>query len=92
VPEPLSPGARCAALLLGVLLSAAGSASPPAGQAAPPAVPPAKPAAPPADESLFEFLGADDVGDVRWWDYLRKSAPRTQAPPPSQPPTQGTGQ
>ena len=72
------------ALMLGLLLSAAGSAAPPPGQDAAKSGAPAKPAAPPPDESLFEFLGADDVGDARRWDYLRKSPP-AKAPPPQVP-------
>ena len=90
-PEPVPPGTRRVALMLGLMLSAVGSAAPPPGEAAATGVPPARPAAPPADESLFEFLGADDVGDARWWDYLRKSAPPAKAPPP-QPPAQEAGQ
>ena len=77
--------------MLGLMLSAVGSAAPPPGEAAATGVPPARPAAPPADESLFEFLGADDVGDARWWEYLRKSAPQAKAPSSPQPPAQGTG-
>ncbi len=38
------------------------------------------------DDEFIEFLGADDAGDVAWWDFLRGTAPRSQeppAPPPS---------
>jgi hypothetical protein len=55
----------------------------------PPAAPPApQPSSPPPDASndeLIEFLGADDVGDAAWWEFLKKSAPRKdqpRAPPP----------
>jgi hypothetical protein len=26
------------------------------------------------DDDLIEFLGADDVGDADWWEFLKKSA------------------
>jgi hypothetical protein len=58
-----------------------------AAAAAPPAADPQTPAAAP-DDSFFEFLGSDDVGDARWWDYLLKTAPRT--PPPPKTAAQGT--
>ena len=52
----------------------------------PPAAPqPAPPANPPPDESFIEFLGADDVGDARWWEFLKNAEPRpdpASAPPP----------
>jgi len=41
-------------------------------------------AAAPNDE-FIEFLGADDVGDADWWEFLKKSAPRKdQNPEPPQ--------
>ncbi len=39
----------------------------------------------PADEDLIEFLGADDVGDAAWWEFLKKSAPRKDDGSDSQP-------
>jgi len=77
--------------VLGLVFAGAGTAAPPSGQAAPPAAPPSRQAVPPPEDSLFEFLGSDDVGDARWWDYLRKSGPRPQAPPPQQVPAQEAG-
>ncbi len=43
------------------------------------------PADPQSDESFIEFLGADDVGDARWWEFLKNAEPREDqpsAPPP----------
>ena len=46
--------------------------------------PPAKaPAPPPSDESFIEFLGADDVEDAGWWDFLESKDPRPDPPPPT---------
>ena len=69
-------------LMLSIALITAAAAAPPAADQ-PASDPPAKttPAVPPPDDSLFEFLGSDDVGDARWWDYLMKV-------PPAKPPTQ----
>lgn len=59
---------------------------PPREQPAPPAQPQSPP--PPRegepDEGLLEFLGADDVGDTAWWEFLKKSHPKgaTTAEPP----------
>jgi hypothetical protein len=39
----------------------------------------ATPTAP--NEDFIEFLGADDVEDAAWWEFLRKSAPRRAQPP-----------
>jgi hypothetical protein len=69
--------------MLGMILISAVRAAPPAAD--PPAAdPPVRaqtaPAAAPPDDSFFEFLGSDDVGDARWWDYFLKTAP--PAPPP----------
>jgi hypothetical protein len=78
--------------MLSLVLSGTGITAPAAAQTPPPAAPPAKPAVPPPDDSLFEFLGSDDVGDARWWEYLRKSGQVPPAPPPAQPtPTQDAG-
>jgi hypothetical protein len=70
-------------LMLSIALITAAVAAPPASdppaQAA--AQAPAQPVAPPPDDSLFEFLGSDDVEDASWWDYLMKAPP---AKPPAQ--------
>jgi len=45
--------------------------------------PPTSPDLP--DEEFIEFLGADDHGDVAWWELLKKASPGTEeptAPPP----------
>jgi hypothetical protein len=39
-----------------------------------------------ADDEFIEFLGADDVGDSAWWEFLKKSAPRKVPPLPASPP------
>ena len=39
------------------------------------------------NDDFIEFLGADDVGDAAWWEFLKKSAPQ-RAKPPAQPPSQ----
>jgi hypothetical protein len=38
------------------------------------------------DDDFIEFLGADDVGDVAWWEFLKKAAPRKDQPIPVPPP------
>jgi len=75
--------------MLSIALITAAAAAPPAADppAADPSARPQTPAAAP-DDSFFEFLGSDDVGDARWWDYLLKTAPRT--PPPPKTAAQGT--
>jgi hypothetical protein len=38
-----------------------------------------------SDDDFFEFLGADDVGDADWWEFLRKSGlsrDQSRTPPP----------
>ena len=72
------------ALMLSFALSSVAIAAPP--PATPAATDAAKAAKAPVDaqsqdDSLFEFLGSDDVGDTRTWEYLLKNAPRSQAPP-----------
>jgi hypothetical protein len=63
--------------LSAVALAAAPAPSPP---------PPPPPPPPPSDESFIEFLGADDVGDAGWWDFLKKTDPQTAtAPQPPEP-------
>jgi hypothetical protein len=56
-------------------------------------VPPTPPtsAEPPAsspgvpDDDFIEFLGADDVGDAAWWEFLKKVPPRRENPPATPP-------
>lgn len=69
--------------MLSIALFTAAAAAPPAADP-PAASPPARPQTPaaPPDDSFFEFLGSDDVGDARWWDYLLKTAPLATPPPP----------
>jgi hypothetical protein len=38
------------------------------------------------DDDFIEFLGADDVGDAAWWEFLKKAPPRGGNPPPAPPP------
>jgi hypothetical protein len=30
------------------------------------------------DDEFIEFLGADDVGDETWWEFLKKAPPRRE--------------
>src|SRR5580698_1748910 len=82
--------------LLGAALYAVTVAAPPAAatpptppapagaqQSSPAATPPPPQGAP--DGDFIEFLGADDVGDAAWWEFLKKVPPRggnPSAPPP----------
>jgi hypothetical protein len=77
-------------LLLGMTVCAMAFADQPPAQPAtvpPPAAqgqrPPASQGSP--DDDFIEFLGADDVGDAAWWEFLKKVPPRGEkpsAPPP----------
>jgi len=65
--------------------------SPPASASAPSAGTPGTPLPNAADEAasddeFIEFLGADDVGDSAWWEFLKKSAPGRDPPKPATPP------
>jgi hypothetical protein len=65
------------------------AAEPPPPPAPPPPAPPAAPAAPSApDDDLIEFLGADDVDDAAWWEFLKKVPPRGENSPAT-PPQEG---
>ena len=79
--------------MFGVLVCAAAAAQ------APPSTPgaqqsPSQGTPPPAqspsqsspDDDFIEFLGADDVGDAAWWEFLKKAPPRGENPPPATPP------
>lgn len=89
--------ARYGRVLSAFLCSAAFAATPPPPEPQPPPgasqpksqpTQPQSPGAAPAadaaaaDDELIEFLGADDVGDVAWWEFLKKSPPRKVPPPP----------
>lgn len=65
-------------MVWGLVLSAAVLADEPSAQ--PPSPPPGTPATAASggapDDELIEFLGADDVGDAAWWEFLKKSTSR----------------
>jgi hypothetical protein len=76
--------------VLGAVAAMAGQAPPPhpaphpqPDDAAPPAAAAPAAAAPGAatpDDDFIEFLGADDVGDADWWEFLKKSG-QSRDPP-----------
>jgi len=75
---------RWQGLVAGVMVCAGAMAAPP-----PPAPPPSsstagatqtQPQGAP-DDDFIEFLGADDVGDAAWWEFLKKAPPRGENPP-----------
>jgi hypothetical protein len=83
-------------LLAGVVVCAAAMAGPPPptsgtqqspapGTQSPPGATQSPPQGEP-DEGFIEFLGADDVGDAAWWEFLKKAPPREVNPPPATPP------
>jgi len=45
----------------------------------------ATPGAGPPNDDFIEFLGAEDVEDAAWWEFLKKSAPRKDQPPVTPP-------
>jgi hypothetical protein len=45
----------------------------------------ASPSAGTPDDDFIEFLGADDVGDAAWWEFLKKVPPRGGNPPATPP-------
>ena len=74
--------------MAGVIMCAGAMAAPP-----PPAPPPqssssgatqTSPQGTP-DDDFIEFLGADDVGDAAWWEFLKRAPPRGENPPPTPP-------
>jgi len=73
--------------LVGITVCAVANAAPPSP--APPAPAPQgahqspSPGAP--DDEFIEFLGADDVGDAAWWEFLKKVPPRGENPPAAPP-------
>jgi hypothetical protein len=66
---------------IGVGATAVAADPPPAPP--PPATPSASPDAP--GDDFIEFLGADDVGDAAWWEFLKKVPPRGMNPPAAPP-------
>jgi hypothetical protein len=79
-------------LLFSVLYATASAAPPTPPTASPPAATPATAPATtpgqstvPPDEGFLEFLGADDVGDTAWWEFLKKAPPRGGVPPAAPP-------
>ena len=68
----LRPGWWSSMSLASAMTAASGTAT----------APPAKPAPPPPnDESFIEFLGADDVEDADWWEFLKAKDPRPDPAP-----------
>jgi len=61
--------------------------SPAAGSPQPPAAGQGQSRTGAPNDDFIEFLGADDVGDAAWWEFLKKSAPH-RAKPPAPPPSQ----
>src|SRR6266403_3774171 len=71
-------------LLVGVaVVCSAANAGPPVAAPSPPSAPASSPGAP--DDEFIEFLGADDVGDAAWWEFLKKVPPRGGNPPATPP-------
>ena len=72
---------RLLAVLTGLTALGSGAAADPPAPAPPPVRQPAPPQSANADrpgttapdEDFIEFLGADDVGDAAWWEFLKKS-------------------
>jgi hypothetical protein len=72
-------------LLLSLGLCAAAVAGPPPSPQPATAQPLPTQAQGAPDDDFIEFLGADDVGDAAWWEFLKKAPPRVEKPP-TQPP------
>jgi hypothetical protein len=68
-------------LLVGVAWCAVSIAEPPPPPPPPPAASPDAP-----DDDFIEFLGADDMGDAVWWEFLKKKVPSRGENPPATPP------
>jgi hypothetical protein len=43
------------------------------------------PPPPPPDASLIEFLGSDDTGDAKWWEFLKRTQPKDDTSTDSEP-------
>jgi len=65
--------------------AAAIAAPPPPQTPSPPPAAAPQPSSPAPDDDFIEFLGADDVGDAAWWEFLKKAPPRGQNPPATAP-------
>ena len=81
--------------MFGVLVCAAAAAQPPPStpgaqqspsQGTPPPAGAQSPSQSARDDDFIEFLGADDVGDAAWWEFLKKAPPRGENAPPATPP------
>jgi hypothetical protein len=70
-------------LFLGMVFCAGAFAAPPPPSTPAPAAPSPSSGAP--DDDFIEFLGADDVGDAAWWEFLKKVPPRREGPPATAP-------
>jgi len=77
---------RCWLAISAVLCAAGVAAQPPVPPSArPPVVAQPATSSDTSDDDFIEFLGADDVGDAAWWEFLKKAPPRGEnspAPPP----------
>src|SRR5579863_9040219 len=74
----LRGGRRLLLAGVAVVCSAANAGQP----APPPPSPPPSASSPGApDDEFIEFLGADDVGDAAWWEFLKTVPPRGGNPP-----------
>ena len=77
---------RWRGLVAGLIVCAGAMATPPPAAPPPPQSPSsagatgAQPQGTP-DDDFIEFLGADDVGDAAWWEFLKKAPPRGDTPP-----------
>lgn len=75
-------------LLAGTALCAVAIAAPPPAPGASHAPTPGQHESPSQrapDDEFIEFLGADDVGDETWWEFLKKAPSRGGNPPASPP-------
>src|SRR6267154_4612489 len=72
-------------LLVGAAWCAAAAAAPPSPAPPTPPAPPAAASPGVPDDDFIEFLGADDVGDAAWWEFLKKVPPRRENPPATPP-------
>ncbi|MGH9562380.1 MAG: hypothetical protein ACRD3S_13085 [Terracidiphilus sp.] len=76
----------CAAAMAGPPQSTPGTQQSPVPGTQPPPGATQSPTQGEPDEGFIEFLGADDVGDAAWWEFLKKAPPREVNPPPATPP------
>lgn len=71
--------------MAGIVAFAAAVAAPPPPATPSPGASPPPPTQWTPDDDLIEFLGADDVGDAAWWEFLKKVPPRGENPPATPP-------